>query len=130
MLAVVALVLALYFLVDISRRTLIGYRLQRQAVELQEQIAGLESEQERLEELRQYVQSEEYVARLAREELKMVRAGERLYVVVVRPPLEQPASPLPSAPAPPPAAPGHEPQSHFQEWWAVFFDGPPPGSGP
>lgn len=134
-LAIITLVLTLYFTIDISRRALIGYRLHRQTVELQAEIAALEREQERLRELRDFVQSEEYVSRLARQELKMVRPGERLYVVVIQTPesgqeaeTREAAAAVAAGPAGAAAASSGR-VSHLPQWWAVFFDSLPPGTG-
>lgn len=134
-LAVVTLVVTLYFLVDISRRAIIGYRLHRQTVELEQEIVSLQAEQERLHRLKEYVRSDEYVARVAREELKMVRPGERLYVIVVQAP-EPGAKVATLLQNLPPLPPGYaqlkapsQSDSHLAEWWAVFFDSPFPGAG-
>jgi cell division protein FtsB len=90
---------------------------------VQTEIAALEREQATLVAQRDFSQSDAYVEQWSRSEGKMVREGEVLVVPVpanrgVQPtPVPMPTIPVQtSAPQP----------DNWMQWWALFFDAPPP----
>jgi hypothetical protein len=97
--------------------------LQRIHDQVVQEIEFLEQQQAELMDEINYVKSDAYVERWARDEGKMVREGE---VLVLPQPLERPAEaqatpiPLVAFETTPP-----EPQN-WELWWALFFDTPPP----
>jgi hypothetical protein len=68
-----------------------------------------------------YVASDDYVADYARDEGGMLLPGERRVV-----PLPNPPPPTPT-PIPTPVQTARGPQTPFEAWWRLFFDGPAPG---
>lgn len=115
----VGLMLALQF----SSRIQEDRDLQRIHDQVVQEIEFLEQQQEDLMEELNYVRSDAYVERWARDEGKMIREGE---VLVLPQPLE---SSIEAEPTPvtfvdfettPP-----EPEN-WELWWALFFDSPPP----
>jgi cell division protein FtsB len=115
----VGLMLALQF----SNRIQADRDLQRIHDQVVQEIEFLEQQQAELMDEINYVKSDAYVERWARDEGKMVREGE---VLVLPQPLERPAEaqatpiPLVAFETTPP-----EPQN-WELWWALFFDTPPP----
>lgn len=78
---VTALVVA-YFLISFTLNMLHGEQLGRQESQLRADIDHLESRYERLQALREYLKSDEYVEAVAREELGLVREGETGFAVI------------------------------------------------
>ena len=70
-----------YFLFTAAGDTLLSQRLNRDEDRLQQEIAGLQRQQERLEAIRSYLQTDEYIERVARRLLGLVRPGETLVIV-------------------------------------------------
>lgn len=92
---------------------------------METEIAGLQQEQQRLIEERDFAQSEAYVEQWARGEGKMVRPGEVLVIPRAIAPAVQPtATPAPLLAELETTAPEPEP---WELWWALLFDSPPPG---
>ncbi len=115
----VGLMLALQF----SSRIQADRELQRIHDQVIQEIDFLEQQQEDLVNDLNYVKSDAYVERWARDEGKMIREGE---VLVLPQPLENSIEtavtpiPLVAFETTPP-----EPEN-WQLWWALFFDSPPP----
>jgi cell division protein FtsB len=78
-------------------KALESYRLQRQAAALREQIAALEEEGKALEAHLRYVQTPEYVEKVAREQYKWAKAGEKMIITIFRrsPAAEAAPTPVP-----------------------------------
>lgn len=115
----VGLMLALQF----SSRIQADRDLQRIHEQVIQEIEFLQQQQDDLLDELNYVKSDSYVERWARDEGKMLKEGE---VLVLPQPLES-ALELASTPIPlvefettPP-----EPEN-WELWWALFFDTPPP----
>jgi cell division protein FtsB len=118
--AIIVAIVALSLVIDFGRKAAINYRIQREVDRLEQEVAAARQEQQRLLTLKAYVQTDEYVEKAAREELRWARLGEA--VIIVRPIARQ---------APPPAQEAilsTEPagaKSYWREWWALFFDSSP-----
>jgi hypothetical protein len=108
---------ALVFLLAFGGKALEGYRLQRHNAMLREEIATLEREKESLHERLQYVRKPEYIEKVAREEFKWVRPGEKLVVPVLR---DRQGSTMSVAT---PGAGGEAgvemATSYWEEWWRL-----------
>ena len=117
---IVVATMAISMIVDFGRKATANYRIRNEELRLEQEIAAERAKHETLLARREYVQTDEYVERVAREELKWVRPGE---IVVVPIPLNRkPLSTPETSPAPAQSLQG---ESYWQEWWALFFDRPP-----
>ena len=117
---IVVATMAISMIVDFGRKATANYRVRREETRLEQEIAAERAKHEALLARREYVQTDEYVEHVAREELRWVRPGE---IVVVPIPLNREPFPTPeTSPAPTGSLPG---EPHWQEWWALFFDRPP-----
>ena len=119
---IVVATMAISMIVDFGRKATANYRIRNEELRLEQEIAAERAKHEALLAHREYVQTDEYVEHVAREELKLVRPGE---IVIVPVPLNR--KPLPTPHTSP--APGKllRRESHWQEWWVLFFDRPPMG---
>jgi cell division protein FtsB len=117
---IVVATMAISMIVDFGRKATANYRVQREEIRLEQETATEKAQHEALLARKEYVQTDEYIEHVAREELKWVRQGE---IVVVPIPLN--SKPLPT---PEPSLALSKPlqgESHWQEWWTLFFDRPP-----
>jgi hypothetical protein len=112
--------MAISMIVDFGRKAAANYRVRREEIRLEQEIAAERAKHKALLARREYVQTDEYVEQVAREELKWVRSGE---TVVVPIPINSEPLPTPETPAPTKPSPR---ESRWQEWWALFLDRPPP----
>jgi len=112
--------MAISMIVDFGRKATANYRIRREETRLEQEIAVEKAEHGALLARREYVQTDEYVESVAREELKWVRPGE---IVVVPVPISR--KPLPTPETPPAPTELLQRESHWQEWWTLFFDRPP-----
>ncbi len=118
--AIIVAIVALSLVIDFGRKAAINYRIQQEVDRLEQEVAAARQEQQRLLALKAYVQTDEYVEKAARQELRWSRPGET--VVIVRPIVRQ------ATPPPQPVRPSTEPsgaKSCWREWWALFFDSSP-----
>ena len=117
---VVVATMAISMIVDFGRKATANYRIQREEIRLEQEIAAERVQHEALLARREYVQTDEYVEQVAREELKWARAGETVIIPI---PLKRKPPPTPETSP----APGKLSQREFywQEWWGLFFDRPP-----
>jgi len=90
---IIALVVTVYFIADFSDKALASYRIRRIEAGLIQEIEEEKAERQRIEERLKYVQTDEYVERVAREELKWGKPGETLVIV----PSPQQPTPTPQA---------------------------------
>jgi cell division protein DivIC len=79
---VLTAVIAGYFLVTGATTALQSRQLSEREDRLQAEMSDLQQRYERLEALRQYLDSNEYIEAVAREELGLVRQGETSIVVI------------------------------------------------
>jgi cell division protein FtsB len=95
-----------YFGVAIVGNAINRYELERHAAALRAEIAALEAQQQRLEALRAYMQTDEFIERVARDE-GLVMPGDTVVLVT---------APTPSPTSTP---------SSTEPWWERYF-----GAGP
>lgn len=124
--AVIALSISIFLIVDLGRRAAANYRTQREAERLSQEVEAAKQYQGKLLAQRTYAASDLYVEEVARRELKWAKPGET--VVVVLPTYEETA-----------LSPGKADviktpfvaKTPDQAWWLLFFgDKPPPASSP
>jgi cell division protein FtsB len=117
---IVVATMAISMIVDFGRKATANYRIRREEIGLEQEVAAERDKHEELLARREYVQTDKYVEQVAREELKWVRQGE---IVIVPVPITR--QPLPTPGTPPAPARLLESELHWQKWWALFFDRPP-----
>ena len=103
-LLVTSLVVA-YFLVTAALGAVRSYQLHQREGRLHSEIRELQIRYERLESLREYLNSDEYIEAAAREQLGLVRNGETGIIAIASQPSPTPA---PDAPRP-------------ELWWDVLI---------
>ncbi|MFO7322602.1 MAG: septum formation initiator family protein [Chloroflexota bacterium] len=120
-----AAILAVGLLLAINFRSRIdaGQSLQEAYNRVVAEVAELREQQAALLAERDYVRSDAYVERWARDAGKMVRPGEVL-IVPVPAGVSLPSTPEPEITVPIETTPP-EPEP-WRLWWSLFFDGPPP----
>ena len=111
--------------IDFSQRIIEGQQKVSEQRALENEIDGLQKEQQRLEAQKEYYSSPIFVEAWAHDEGKMVKQGERLVVPLYE---DVPASAQQGSTTSQQAAP----IPVWQVWWTLFFDSPPlrnvPGS--
>lgn len=102
-----ALVVA-YFIFAAVGDTLLSQRLSRDEQQLQQEIADLRHQQTKLEAIRDYLGTDEYIERVSRRILGLVRPGETLVIV--------------SSSAAPTPTPEEQPdQKDNRSWWENLY---------
>ena len=119
--AIIALTISIFLIVDLGRRAATNYRIQREAEHLSREVEAARDYQTKLLARRTYAASDLYVEEIARNELKWAEPGET--VVVVIPTFDD----APSLSRP------HQTQQEIrvvktprQAWWELFFGNSPP----
>jgi cell division protein FtsL len=97
-------VLVVYFLASGAANIVRSRQLNEQEGQLQAEIDDLETRYNRLVALEQYLDSDEYIEAIAREQLGLVRPGETAFIAI-------PAEPTPTP------APGEQPEL----WWETLI---------
>jgi cell division protein FtsB len=97
------LVVVAYLSMSAGTNLLHSYHLASDESQLREQVAGLQQKQDELRQIRDYLQSDDYVEFMARRIFGLVKPGETLVEVDALPP------------APPPESPANA------EWWERLF---------
>ena len=115
--AIIALTISIFLIVDLGRRAATSYRIQREAERLSLEVEQTRQEQQTLLAQRSYVASDLYIEEVARKELKWARAGETVVVVMATP---EAIAPLPQAKAEVVRV-GPVPSTPAQAWWLLFF---------
>ncbi len=120
--AIIALTISIFLIVDFGRRAAANYRVQREAERLSQEVELARQYQADLLTRRSYVASDLYVEEVARQELKWASPGETVLVIMPTPEAVAPAvnSALGSA------SPSPIVQTPLQAWWHLFV-GPSPG---
>ena len=114
--AIVTVTLALTMLLGFAYKMNSYARIRLEADRLQARFERVYAEHEALKARKLYVQSDEYVEKVAREEFKWSRYGDRLVSVKTLPaPTPFPTSLLQSVPSSEPTVP------QWESWWKVFF---------
>ncbi len=115
--AIIALSISIFLIVDFGRRAAANYRVQREAERLSQEVELARQQQSELLAWRSYIASDLYVEEVARRELKWAIPGETVLVVM----------PTPEAVAPPSVLTNSIPvsgpiiQTPTQAWWHLFF---------
>jgi len=110
---------AVFFVLAFGGKALEGYRLQRHNAMLRTQSAALEEEQQQLQARLEYVQKPEYVEKVAREQYKWAKIGEKLIITIFRrrPAVEAAPTSLPSTGE----VPATQASSHWTAWWKLLI---------
>lgn len=111
----------LFVLVTIGGKAEEGYQLRQEATALQQHINQLQKDNRQLSQKLDYYKSDQYIEKVAREELGLMRPGEIPVIVVPADGTPQPslvALPTPT-PAPTPVVP---PSPTWRRWLSVFVD--------
>ena len=115
--AIIALTISLFLIVDFGRRAAANYRSQREATRLTQEVENARRYQAKLLARRTYAASDLYVDEVARNELKWAKPGESVVVVM---PTFEPARPLIASPENQQAQ-SVESVSASEAWWQLFF---------
>jgi cell division protein FtsB len=115
--AIIALSISIFFIIDLGNRAAANYRVQREAERLSQEVEMAHRYQEKLLARRSYVASDLYVEEVARKELKWARPGETVIVVM---PTPEATTQLPSPDAQT-ATIGAAVHTPAQAWWLLFF---------
>jgi cell division protein FtsB len=105
--AIVAALVVGYFVFTAVGDMLLSQRLNRDEARLQQEISGLEQDEQRLLAIKSYLATDEYIERVARRVLGLVRPGERLVLVS-------------SSAQPTPAATPSE-GAEVRRWWEDLY---------
>lgn len=118
--AIAVLTIVVFLVVDFGRRTATGYYVSQAEKQLRADIEAQIQLKQELEEQREYVSTDAYVERWAREDAQMVHPGDRPIILVT------PDAPIavPSA-VPEVAATDEAPVPSWHLWWRLFFDTEP-----
>lgn len=80
--AIIALTISIFLIVDLGRRAAANYRIQREAERLSQEVEAARRYQDKLLAQRTYAASDLYVEEVARRELKWAKPGETVVVVM------------------------------------------------
>ena len=86
-------IIAGYFLVSAADSLVASHRLAQEEQQLEQRIEALRSQERRLEQIRDYLRTDQYVEYIARRVFGLVRPGETLVIVEAQAPesTEEPA---------------------------------------
>ena len=116
---VVALPLQVYFGASAVDGALRVYQNQREITAIRADLARLERRRHELEEQQLYLQSDQYIEKVAREQLNLIKPGD--HAVVIIPGERSGALTSVSAPPPAPAAPAEEAKPEPLKWLDRFL---------
>jgi hypothetical protein len=120
LIAIVVLTLVVFLIVDFGRRTTAGYYVSQAEKDLRTEIDTEISLRQDLEARRDYVTSDEFVEKWAREHAHMVRPGDQPMILVTPQVVN---IPLPEAL--PTGAASLSPEPAWHDWWRLFFETTP-----
>lgn len=113
---ILAIPLLIYLTFSTARKAMEVYQLNQQASRIRQDVALLKDRNAELRRQVEYLQSPEYVERVAREQLGLVMPGDIPLVLVSPSVNEVPPEPAPSVPkAPPKSLP------NWERWWQFLF---------
>lgn len=118
---IIVLTIILLLIVDYGRRVSTGFYIAQAEEQLKAEIAVELTRNAQLKARLEYVQSDEFVEKWAREEGHMARPGDRPFILVT---VEAPRSAPQNSTAIVQTA-GATPQPTWHQWWYLFFDTPP-----
>jgi hypothetical protein len=115
--AIIALSISIFLIVDFGRRAAANYRVVREAERLSQEVQMARQQQADLLARRSYIASDLYVEEVARRELKWASPGETVLVIMPTPEAvtlssSSDSSAISSAPLA---------QTPPQAWWHLFF---------
>ena len=87
---VLTVIIAGYFLVSATDSFVASHRLAREEEQLSQRIAELQSQERRLEQIRDYLRTDQYVEYIARRVFGLVKPGETLVIVEAQEPESSP----------------------------------------
>lgn len=106
-------------LVVIGGKAVQGYEMRQEARLLEQRIDQLKKQNRQLSKELDYYRSDEYVEKVAREELGLIKSGEVAVALVL--PEDRRSSSLVPTPTPmPTAAPTGSPTPNWQKWLSLF----------
>ncbi len=108
----------IFFVLAFGGKALESYRLRRHNDRLREELAALEQETAELQTRLTYVQSPEYVEKVAREQYKLVKPGEKLIIPISRQGAVVVTTPTPSLPTS--QFVSGQPASYWPAWWELL----------
>ena len=111
----------LFVLVTIGGKAEEGYQLRQQAMALQQHIDQLQKDNRELSQKLEYYKSDQYIEKVAREELGLMRPGEIPVIVVPANGTPQPSLVVTSTPTPAPTLTA-PPAPTWRRWLSVFVD--------
>jgi cell division protein FtsB len=120
LLALLAIIAALFIALDLNRRAQAGRLVGVGEEALQREVALESTRQVELQATRSYVKSDDYVAAYARDEGGFILPGEKRVVPLF---LEAAPEPTPATAATPDPAINARP---WQAWWQLLTDAPQP----
>jgi len=115
--AIIALSISIFLIVDLARRAAANYRVQREAYRLTQEVEAIREHQAKLLARRSFVASDLYVEEVARSELKWAKPGE-MVIVVMPTPEAITSQPTPANLA---AASQYTAETPAEAWWLLFF---------
>ncbi|MFQ5614699.1 MAG: septum formation initiator family protein [Anaerolineae bacterium] len=118
--AIIVLTIVVLLIIDFGRRAAASYRIRQEEERVLVQLAEAEAHRATLEARRGYVTSDEYVAEVARQQLKWSLPGETVVVI-----LATPQAPAGAAPAQVASSFSGPPKTPVEAWWRVLFGASP-----
>jgi cell division protein FtsB len=115
--AIIALSISIFLIVDFGRRAAANYRVQREAERLSQEVQIARQQQADLLVRRSYVASDLYVEEVARRELKWASPGETVLAIMPTPE----AVVLSASANSEDGTPALVVQTPVQAWWHLFF---------
>jgi hypothetical protein len=119
--AIIALSISIFLIIDLGRRAAANYRVQREAERLTQEVEAAKHYQAELLAQRTYAASDLYVEEVVRNELKWAKPGESVMVVI--PIYEETTSSATQGVENSKKTVIRTPQ---QAWWQLFFGKQPP----
>lgn len=109
--------LLLYFVLGTGSWALREYQQRQEETRLKQEIELERAKYDALKAQKAYLQSDEYVEKVAREQLNLIKSGERAVVVLAPTPVGGVASEVS------PKLKMAESRPNWQRWWDLFFGG-------
>ena len=114
-LLLLAVPIVIYFAFTAAGKVLQNYHLKQEGNQILQEIEDLEARNLALQAYRDYVQSDEYIEKVAREELNLMKRGETAVIVLSPPSPDGSTEELPSS-----VGEKEEPPP-WKRWWDTLF---------
>jgi hypothetical protein len=118
---IVIMTIAILLIIDFGRRTTTGYYVAQAEEQLKAEISAELTRQAQLKERRDYVMSDEYVEKWARERARLIRPGDQPLILVT----DKTSPSVSTVPQPSVPVGTLAPEPVWHEWWRLFFDTEP-----